>query len=1068
MDPMIPSDEIDVDNRALLTSGDNSGLALKGTWRDATVAIKRLPQESTLQAVTDFVRRYKAIKHEHVQELLGGSAFEPGPAMCLITPYLENGNVKQYLEANPDLSPLKLVAETAIGMEYLHSKNIIHGRLKPTNVLVSNDGHALITDVGLYQFSGVPSAASYLSPESWKGKVSKQSDVYAFAMVMYEMYTMGPPWGFLSDSQVYQLVVREGERPDRPDEDATHPLSDYHWGIVETAWNVNPSTRPKFSQIVSNLSQPAPTPSQAAPQPQQQPQPVVSPPQRSSSFLPPRLTVANPEAIDIGLTEAEAELGALSLSLPPPAYDSPPPDNPVVNPVNRPAPIVTYEAPMMMASQSAQPMYTPPSAQSVFIPPKQVSSYYPDEKRRPPPGQETMGQSSSYMPGQSSSGYQQQQSGRRLPQTPPSVPNSAGLSSNGQRMPYNMMGSPSSTPPASEDQFPHNRQQQQPYYVQNNEEMALGSPHLQRFGSVARPMMNAPMDQQQAQMYQMQQQQQQGTSFDRRMSMQMSPNPAQVQYAQASMRDPRMSIMSSTPPPIQYVQQAPMDPRMSVVMTSPQPHLQRFNSTATRPMGAQSSYAPSVMSSGGGSVYQPEATSAAMYAQQTLGPMAVYDRPPQASTASSGPSAVRVASAIHQELAEGRKRETIDEYLLLTQELVSQSEKETQKFITAGIIPNLVLLVKTRAADGQGIEIVLKTLGMLAHDPLSANTIFRTNAAMILFEIIALSGNQDATALSIWVLSRVSRSAEIASGLIKNDLVSLLLRNGLTGSGPTAQIAAWCLGNLIYTDSQADTLVSQGVIPAVVSQLRKLLDSRTAQPDDICAILYAIARVSRSIKLAKLLHRSGCVEPLMECFLMSEDPDVLMWSARAIGCLMRPNSGDMAKILLEAGAAKGLARLPQIIPSDSIMPLGSFAFAIARFSCAEWGSSTRKQLVEAGVVDSLLAALRTAADVPFPQVHIELALAVSFLGDVGGGDLRKEIVRAGGIEILKGVAANGNPQVAKTCNMAITSITGNIWTRNAASAKTAMNHDWSGGCPDHQPPCPTTTSTHLYAVQAPN
>jgi hypothetical protein len=112
-------------------------------------------------------------------------------------------------------------------------------------------------------------------------------------------------------------------------------------------------------------------------------------------------------------------------------------------------------------------------------------------------------------------------------------------------------------------------------------------------------------------------------------------------------------------------------------------------------------------------------------------------------------------------------------------------------------------------------------------------------------------------------------------------------------------------------------------------------------------------------------------------------------------------------------------------------PLASFAFAIQRLSCAEWGSSTRKALVEAGVVDSLLSALRTSAEFPNPQVHIELALAISFLGDVGGTSIRKEIVKAGGIEILKRVGAAGNTEVSKACNLAVTSITGNLWTRNA-------------------------------------
>jgi hypothetical protein len=141
----------------------------------------------------------------------------------------------------------------------------------------------------------------------------------------------------------------------------------------------------------------------------------------------------------------------------------------------------------------------------------------------------------------------------------------------------------------------------------------------------------------------------------------------------------------------------------------------------------------------------------------------------------------------------------------------------------------------------------------------------------------------------------------------------------------------------------------------------------------------------------------------------------------------------MSKVPLEAGAARGLAQLPSVLPTEEVEPLGSFAFTIQRFSCTEWGGRMRKALVQAGVVDSLLVALRMVADVQFPWVHTELALAVSFLSDVGGSAIQKEIVNAGGVTILKQVAAAAKPEVAKVCNMAMTSITGNLWSRNAGT-----------------------------------
>jgi hypothetical protein len=220
-------------------------------------------------------------------------------------------------------------------------------------------------------------------------------------------------------------------------------------------------------------------------------------------------------------------------------------------------------------------------------------------------------------------------------------------------------------------------------------------------------------------------------------------------------------------------------------------------------------------------------------------------------------------------------------------------------------------------------------------------------------------------------------------------------------------------------------------VTAAVDHLRYVTTNAASEADDKCAAIYVIARLARTIPLAKSLVRGGCIHLIVDQISISEDPGILHWGARAIGCLVRPSASDIAKSLLDAGAAKALARIPRVLVNDEIEPLVSFAFAIQRFSVAEWGSGTRKALVDAGVVDSLLSALRTSEYIPYPQAHIELALAVSFLGDVGGTSIRKEIVRAGGIDILKRVGAAGKPEVKKACNMTITSITGNLWSRNA-------------------------------------
>ncbi|KAJ7181436.1 armadillo-type protein [Mycena crocata] len=366
------------------------------------------------------------------------------------------------------------------------------------------------------------------------------------------------------------------------------------------------------------------------------------------------------------------------------------------------------------------------------------------------------------------------------------------------------------------------------------------------------------------------------------------------------------------------------------------------------------------------------------------------------------------------------------------------------------------MLLKTRAVDGIGLETVLLTLGILTHDPITANTTYRTGTSATLIQIVDAAQSEDITMLAVWCLARICRSVEVATGLLKLNIANLLVTKGVNGGSPrTARISAWCLGALIRSDGIAESLAEMGLVPILCDYLRRCTDSGDAGPEDYSAAIYSIARISRSIKISKALAKCGCVEMLADCLMTAEDPSVLLWSARAVGCLMRPNSSDMAKVLLDAGIARGLARLPSMLSTEEVEPLGSFAFAIQRFSCAEWSGGVRRTLVEEGVVDALLAAMRTAADEPCPQVHIELAYAISLLGDVGGTSIRKEIVSAGGIDILKRVGASAaRADVEKACKLAATSITGNMWSRNAASAKAALAHEWSGGCPDHLPECP--------------
>jgi hypothetical protein len=80
-----------------------------------------------------------------------------------------------------------------------------------------------------------------------------------------------------------------------------------------------------------------------------------------------------------------------------------------------------------------------------------------------------------------------------------------------------------------------------------------------------------------------------------------------------------------------------------------------------------------------------------------------------------GTSAVLLANALHKEVTESRRIDVINRHLTKILQIASASNKEAQKLVTAGTVPTLILLLKARAADAIGLEVVLIALGVLAY-----------------------------------------------------------------------------------------------------------------------------------------------------------------------------------------------------------------------------------------------------------------------------------------------------------------------------------------------------------------
>ncbi|WWC65266.1 uncharacterized protein I303_107883 [Kwoniella dejecticola CBS 10117] len=234
----------------------------KGSIRD----ISRSSGGEDRQLFVKEVEVWRRLKSDRVLRFYGASSTTGPPPWFLVSPFMQNGNVLNYLSSAPgrEANKLALICEMAQGMEYLHSRDIIHGDFKATNVLVNDEGHAIICDFGLSQLKMNYSTKSlemadqptplvgtlrWQSPERLAGGVlTRENDVYSWSMAVYELLTGSVPYGYIDDS-VVRRNIKNGIRPNRP-----AGIEESLWLLMTECWAQNPKDRPTFEQVVERLS----------------------------------------------------------------------------------------------------------------------------------------------------------------------------------------------------------------------------------------------------------------------------------------------------------------------------------------------------------------------------------------------------------------------------------------------------------------------------------------------------------------------------------------------------------------------------------------------------------------------------------------------------------------------------------------------------------------------------------------------------------------------------------------------------------------------------------------------
>jgi hypothetical protein len=251
------------------------GVVRRAEWRGRTVAVKQI-KKSTIgddKAVADFeeeIGRMAALPmHENVVRLFGVVQLADGDVGAVVE-FCAQGSLVDalYGEKARELSPddlLQIAYDAACGVMHLHECKIVHRDIAARNVLLAGkkDLVAKVSDFGMARnvesvYSGVASeqhTAATIGPVKWMAPeqlermaYSRASDVFAFGVLLYEIFARSAPWPGLANVNAV-LRVSKGERMELPN---TVPAAVRK--TMKQCWAHEAKERPKMLAVVADIA----------------------------------------------------------------------------------------------------------------------------------------------------------------------------------------------------------------------------------------------------------------------------------------------------------------------------------------------------------------------------------------------------------------------------------------------------------------------------------------------------------------------------------------------------------------------------------------------------------------------------------------------------------------------------------------------------------------------------------------------------------------------------------------------------------------------------------------------
>ncbi len=192
-----------------------------------TIDLQVLSETERAEYQARFYHEAKAAGHlSHPNIVTIYDLGESGDMAYIAMELMEGRDLQEIIQSKRRLlvtDALNIAIQVAAGLYYAHQRGVVHGDIKPSNIMILGDNHVKIADFGIAkmvskeatQANAVYGTPPFMSPEQFLGKaIDARSDIFSLGVVLYYMLTERLPFPEEDINLLMNQIV--GVAPEKP------------------------------------------------------------------------------------------------------------------------------------------------------------------------------------------------------------------------------------------------------------------------------------------------------------------------------------------------------------------------------------------------------------------------------------------------------------------------------------------------------------------------------------------------------------------------------------------------------------------------------------------------------------------------------------------------------------------------------------------------------------------------------------------------------------------------------------------------------------------------------------